>query len=71
MMTEEELSSRCWDTIKSDGIFLPNKSEQKSDEEEDSAMAAFMKSTDEETETNCRLVRDVIESQKEQKEKQF
>ena len=62
MMTEEELSSRCWDTIKSDGIFLPNKSEQKSDEEEDSAMAAFMKSTDEETETNCRLVRDVIES---------
>ena len=35
--------------------------------EEDSAIAALMKSADEETETNSKLVRDVIESQREQK----
>ena len=36
-------------------------------EEEDSAMAALMRSTDEDIEINCKLVRDVIESQREQK----
>ena len=42
-----------------------------SEEEKVSAMAALMRSTDEEIEKNCKLVRDVIESQREQKEKQF
>ena len=44
--------------------------EQKSDEEEDSAMVALMRSTDEEIETNSKLVRDAIESQiKQEKER--
>ena len=34
-------------------------------------MAALMRSTDEEIKTNSKLVRDVIESQRKQKEKQF
>ena len=36
-------------------------------EEEGSAMAALMRNTDEEIETNCKLIRDVIESQRGQK----
>ena len=44
--------------------------EQKSDEEEGSAMAALMRSTYEEIETNSKLVRDAIESQiKQEKER--
>ena len=44
---------------------------QESEEnEEDSAMTALMRNTDEEIETNCKLARDVIKSQREQKEKQ-
>ena len=38
-------------------------------EEEDSAMAALMRRTDEETEKNCKLVRDVTESQRKSKKK--
>ena len=41
------------------------------DDDEDSAMAALMRSADEETEKNCKLVRDFIESQREKKVKQF
>ena len=40
---------------------------QKSEEEEDNTMAALMRSTDEEIETNSKLVRDAIESQRVQK----
>ena len=40
---------------------------QKSEREEDCAMAALMRSTDEETVKNCKLVRDVIKSQRESK----
>ena len=44
-------------------------SEQESEEEEkDSAMAALMRSTDEGTEANCEIVRDVTESQRTKKE---
>ena len=39
-------------------------------EEEDSAMAALMRSTDEEIEADCRLVRDVIVSLTAKKVKQ-
>ena len=39
-----------------------------SEEEEDSAMAALMRSTDEGIETNCKLVREVIARQKEKRE---
>ena len=42
-----------------DGIFL-SATRQKSEEEEDSVMAALMKSTDEEIEKNSKLVRDDI-----------
>ena len=38
-------------------------------EEEDSAMTALMRSTDEDIEINCKLIREVIESQRKQKEK--
>ena len=44
--------------------------ESEKEEEEDNAMVALMRSTVEEIE-NCKLVRDIIESQRGQKEKQF
>ena len=37
-------------------------------EEEDSAMAALMRSTDKEIEENCKLVRDVIKDRKKKRE---
>ena len=72
MMTKE-LSDRCWDTIKEMTSSYQTKLEQESEEEkeEESAMAALMRSGDEEQRQNCKLVRDVIESQRGQKEKQF
>ena len=55
---------------KRDGIFLSNNPGQESEEEEkDGAMAALMRSTDEKTETICKLVRDVIESQRKSKKR--
>ena len=39
--------------------------QENEDEDEDSAMSALMRSTDEKTENNCKVVRDVIESQRE------
>ena len=54
----------------SDGIFLLTTLGQESEkEEEDNAITALMRRTDEEIETNCKLVRDVIESQRAKKEK--
>ena len=59
----EEISNKCWDTIKemSSSYQLTG---LESEEEEDSAMASLMRSTGEEIEKNCKLVRDVIASQK-------
>ena len=39
--------------------------ENEEEEKEDSAMAALMRNTDEEIVTDCELVRDVIENQRE------
>ena len=67
MTEEEELSDKCWNQRRG-VIFLTNNPEQESEEEgekEDSAMAALMRSADEEIEINCKLVRDVIEIQRE------
>ena len=66
MTEEEELSDKRWNQRRG-GIFLPTNQEQESEEEEkeDSAMAALMRSADEEIEINCKLVRDVIEIQRE------
>ena len=47
------------------------KQESESEEEGDSAMAALMRSTDEEIETNCKLIRDVIEKSECKKKQQF
>ena len=72
MMTEEELSDKCWDTIKemaSSYQTIRNKRVKK-EEEEDSAMAVLMRSTDEEIEKNCKLARDVTESQRESKKRE-
>ena len=49
------------------GIFLPNNKDKKVKKEEDSTMAALMRSTDEETEINSKFVRDVTESQRKSK----
>ena len=59
----EEISNKCWDTIKemASSYQLPGL-ESEEEEEEDSEMAALMKSTGEEIEESCRLVRDVIAS---------
>ena len=65
---KEELSDKCWDTIKEMASSYNNQ-EQESEEEELSTMATLMRSTDEEIEINCKLVRDAIESQREQKRK--
>ena len=49
-----------------EGIFLPETQEQESEEEEEGgAMTALMRSTNKDT--NCKLVRYVIESKREQK----
>ena len=48
-----------------DGIFLSIARQES--EEEDSAMSTLKRGTGEEIETNCRLVRDVIVSQKTKK----
>ena len=56
------------DAIKEMASSYQQQSGQESEEEEeDNAMAALMRSTDEETDINCKLFRDVIESQREQK----
>ena len=68
MMTEEELSDKCWDTIKEMASSY-QQPRQESEEEEDSTMVALMKSTDEEIEIYCKLVRDAIESQRKSKNK--
>ena len=63
----EGISNKCWDTIKemASSYQLPG---QESEEEEGSAMAALMRSTDKEIEESCRLVRDVIARQKTKRE---
>ena len=60
----KELDDKCWMTQSKRWHLLTNKPGQESEEEEGSTMAALMRSTDEEIETNCKLVRDVIESQR-------
>ena len=63
MMTEErDLSDKCWDTIKEMASSY-QQPRQESEEKEDNTMLLIKAATDEETETNCKLVRDVIESQ--------
>ena len=42
--------------------------QESEEEEEDSAMAALMRSTDKEIEENCKLVRDVIKDRKKKRE---
>ena len=67
----EGIYNKCWDTIKEmASSYQPTgqESEEEEEEEGDSAMTALMRSTGEETEPNCRLVRDVIESQKTKRE---
>ena len=66
MMTEEELSNSVGIQSKRWHL-LSNNQGQESEEEESNAMAALMRSTNKEIETNCKLVRDVTESQREQK----
>ena len=44
--------------------------ESEEEEEEDSAATALMRSTGKEIEVNCKLIRYVIESQKEKEKKQ-
>ena len=64
----EELFDKCWDTIKEvTSSYQQPGQESKEEEEEGSTMAALMRSTYEETETNCKLVRDAMESQRESK----
>ena len=58
-----------WHNQRDDIFVLTNQVQEI--KEEDSTMAALMRSTNKETEKNCKLVRNVIESQREQKEKQF
>ena len=66
----EELSDKCWRNNQRDGIFLPNNQDKKVKRRRKRVCnAALMRSTDEEI--NCKLIKDVIESQREQKEKQF
>ena len=64
-MTKEELSNKCWDTIKVMASSYQKPEQESEEEEEDSAMTALMRSTDEEIEKDCKLVRYVIESQRE------
>ena len=63
----EGISNKCWDTIKEMASSY-QLLRQESEEEEDSAMAALMRSTDEEIEANCRQVREVIARQKTKRE---
>ena len=62
----KDLSDKCWKTQSKRWHLLTNNpgQESESEEEEDSVMAALMRSTDEEIKTNCKLVRDDIESQR-------
>ena len=55
MMIEEELSDKCWDIIKEMTSSYQQPGQE--NEEEGSAMAALMRNTDEEKETNSKLVR--------------
>ena len=66
-MTKEELSDKCWNIIKEMASSYQQTRTRVVDDDEDSAMAALMRSTDEEIETNCKLVREVTEIQREQK----
>ena len=51
----EGISNKCWDTIKEmASSYQLTRLESEEEEEEDSAMAALMRSTDEEIESNCR-----------------
>ena len=63
----EGISNKCWDTIK-EMVSSYQLTGQESEEEENCAMAALMRSTDEEIEANCKLVRGVIASQKTKRE---
>ena len=64
----EETSNKCWDTIKEMASSYQLPRQESEEEEEDSAMAALMRSTGEEIEENCRLVKDVTSSQKAKRE---
>ena len=50
MITKEELSDKCWETIKEMASSYQQPEQKSEEEEEGSAMTALMKSTDEETE---------------------
>ena len=62
----EGTSNKCWDTIKE--MASSYQLLRQESEEEDSVMAALMRSTDEEIEANCRQVREAIARQKEKRE---
>ena len=71
MTKEEELSDSAGTQSKRWHLLTKQQGQENEEEEkeEDSAMATLMRSTDDEIETNCKLVRDVIESQREQKKR--
>ena len=54
----KELFGKCWGTIKVVTSSYQQPGQESEEEEEGSAMAALMRSTDEETETNCKLARE-------------
>ena len=55
----EELSDKCWDTINVMASSYQQPGQESGEKEEDSVMAALLRSTDEEIEKNCKLVRNV------------
>ena len=61
----EVLADRCWNTIKE---MASSYQQEQESEDEDSAMAALTRSTGEEIEKNCKLVRNAIESQRAKRE---
>ena len=54
-MITEELSDKCWDTIKEMASSYQQPGQESEEEEKDSAMVSLMKSTDEEIKTTVNL----------------
>ena len=64
----EEISNKCWGTTKEMASSYQLPRQESEEEEEDSAMAALMRSTDKEIEESCGLVREVIKDRKKKRE---
>ena len=64
----EEISNKCWDTIKEMASSYQLPGQESEEEEEDSAMTALIRSPGEEIEANQKHVRDVMQARKAKRE---